>query len=166
MLLIINIGAHTLSSSPAADLITKTNFGNGLEGNLQFFNIEFMNYSVYQEITLEPGCYVVVPCTYDPGQEAMFQLNFYSSESPIVVETIKEDKVLHIKGEWKDKTAAGCLNYSTWRYNPQFLLTLSNPIKVRIQLDQIPSDSLKFIGFYIVRGQGNVFTFQNLSHCI
>lgn len=90
----------------------------------------------------------------------MFQLNFYSSESPITVETIREDRTIQIKGEWKDKGAAGCLNYSSWRYNPQYLLTLSKPSRTRIQLEQIPLESLKFIGFYVVRGYGN-FAFIN-----
>jgi hypothetical protein len=121
--------------------------------------VSYLTITVYQEVSLEPGTYIIVPCTYDPAQEAMFQLNLYSSESPITIETIKEHKLTQIKGEWKDKGAGGCLNFSSWRYNPQFLLSLSKPCKARIQLEQLPSDSLKFIGFYVVRGHGKNSSF-------
>eukprot|EP01065_Artemidia_motanka_P031427 TRINITY_DN3779_c0_g1_i1.p1 TRINITY_DN3779_c0_g1~~TRINITY_DN3779_c0_g1_i1.p1 ORF type:complete len:1589 (+),score=470.00 TRINITY_DN3779_c0_g1_i1:64-4830(+) len=39
-------------------------------------------------------------------------------------------------GVWQGVTAGGCLNYTTWRHNPQFLLYVSRPCTVTITLSQ------------------------------
>lgn len=58
------------------------------------------------------------------------------------------------KGSWKGKSSGGCLNFPSWRYNSQILMTISKPVKVRIELEQLRSTNLHFIGFYVVKSNG------------
>ena len=137
--MIILIENNRLSFSPAVDLITKTDFVKGLEISL--------------EIQLTEGYYIIVPSTYDPNQESMFQLNCYSSDCQINIEKIQDEPTSIFKGMWNGKTAGGCINYSTWRFNPQYLVTLTNKTTLRIQLDQPQQGATsKFIGFYLIKG--------------
>lgn len=39
-----------------------------------------------------------------------------------------------VQGEWEGHTAGGCLNYATWRNNPQFKLDIGAKTEVTIFL--------------------------------
>jgi hypothetical protein len=105
-------------------------------------------------VVLEAGQYILIPCTFDPGQEASFQVNIYSNTYAIELELIDEEKLSRLQGEWKGKSAGGCLNHPTWRFNPQFVVKITKPVKLRIQLEQNPGNRIQFIGFYIIKGSG------------
>jgi hypothetical protein len=108
------------------------------------------------EIELTPGKYVVVPCTFDPNKESSFTLYLWSTKD-IKMDELTNAKEISVQGEWKGKTAGGCLNHPfTWRNNPQFLMTVSQPIDLDFRLRQSEGAGGKFqsIGFYIVKGAG------------
>ena len=47
-------------------------------------------------------------------------------------------KTYKLKGAWKGKSAGGCQNHPTWRYNPQLFLSATEEKKVTITLQQEP----------------------------
>ncbi|EGG21714.1 calpain-like cysteine protease [Cavenderia fasciculata] len=122
------------------NLITKTNFINSSE--------------VTHQHTYEPGIYIVVPCTYDANQEGSFAISCFS-DVPINRIDLKE-KIITSRGRWSGDSAGGCLNHSTWRSNPQFLLSNTSataPSRISIIMDQTAKEStlLQFAGFYVAR---------------
>jgi len=66
-------------------------------------------------------------------------------------------KTYKLKGQWKGKSAGGCQNHPTWRYNPQLFLSVPEETTVRITLAQDASSSsssqggANHIGFYVAR---------------
>jgi hypothetical protein len=60
---------------------------------------------------------------------------------------------LTFQGEWKGKSAGGCLNHQTWRFNPQIFLTVNKPSKVTITLSQEGKANLAAIGFYVFKSR-------------
>jgi len=62
-------------------------------------------------------------------------------------------KTYKIQGEWGGKSAGGCLNYSSWRYNPQLFLSVPEKKPVKIRLAQ-NGTQLFHIGFYIAKSDG------------
>jgi hypothetical protein len=60
-----------------------------------------------------------------------------------------------IQGEWKDKTAGGSLLWPTWRYNPQYLLKVSEDGPVTITLEQHNDNNLNHVGFYVMKAPPN-----------
>jgi hypothetical protein len=68
--------------------------------------------------------------------------------------TPQTGKNVAIFGAWNGKSAGGCLNYPTWRNNPQIFLTIRQPSKLSISLTQQDSDGSKPVsaGMYIFGG--------------
>jgi uncharacterized lipoprotein NlpE involved in copper resistance len=63
-------------------------------------------------------------------------------------------KTYKFKGQWKGKSAGGCQNHPTWRYNPQLFLTVPEEKVVRVTLAQDPKEggeALFQIGFYVAK---------------
>jgi len=59
------------------------------------------------------------------------------------------------EGEWKGKSAGGCVNFPTWRNGPQFQLTpkfITN-VHVLLELHVDPQEQIHYphIGFYVVK---------------
>src|ERR1041385_7788435 len=48
----------------------------------------------------------------------------------------KSGKVIEIVGEWKGKSAGGCLNHLSWRHNPQILLLAPKNTDVTLSIYQ------------------------------
>jgi hypothetical protein len=89
-------------------------------------------------------------------RESSFTLYLWSTKD-IKMDELTNAKEISVQGEWKGKTAGGCLNHPfTWRNNPQFLMTVSQPIDLDFRLRQSEGAGGKFqsIGFYIVKGAG------------
>eukprot|EP00742_Colponemidia_sp_Colp-10_P009159 GILJ01009961.1.p1 GENE.GILJ01009961.1~~GILJ01009961.1.p1 ORF type:complete len:2175 (+),score=323.81 GILJ01009961.1:954-6527(+) len=73
--------------------------------------------------------FLVIPSTFLPNQEAEFTVSITSSSlehlSFYPIETDPLSTVAEVTSEWGVDTAGGCYpNNSTWRQNPQLLLTL------------------------------------------
>jgi hypothetical protein len=59
-----------------------------------------------------------------------------------------------MQGEWRAKSAGGCLNHSSWRFNPQIFLTVRSRINLTIKLTQEVDEELNHIGFYVAKSDG------------
>jgi hypothetical protein len=73
--------------------------------------------TVSAELNLNPGDYVIIPTTFEPGKERAFAISAYSS-SPLQLSALNSSddwKEASIMGEWKGKTAGGCFSNQTWR---------------------------------------------------
>eukprot|EP01112_Ceratiomyxa_fruticulosa_P011179 TRINITY_DN3018_c0_g1_i1.p1 TRINITY_DN3018_c0_g1~~TRINITY_DN3018_c0_g1_i1.p1 ORF type:complete len:963 (-),score=250.30 TRINITY_DN3018_c0_g1_i1:195-3083(-) len=136
-----NKGAPTTALT-GSNLVGKTNFVNSSD--------------VLSTLNLEAGDYVIVPCSFDPGQEARFTLTIFSSGRIEPLNIVKEEGT-GVKGVWEGPSAGGCLNHPTWRSNPQYLLEIppSPSTQVTISLEQVGSGtdgkSMPFIGFYVAK---------------
>eukprot|EP00008_Paramoeba_atlantica_P002348 CAMPEP_0201501750 /NCGR_PEP_ID=MMETSP0151_2-20130828/83753_1 /ASSEMBLY_ACC=CAM_ASM_000257 /TAXON_ID=200890 /ORGANISM="Paramoeba atlantica, Strain 621/1 / CCAP 1560/9" /LENGTH=637 /DNA_ID=CAMNT_0047895279 /DNA_START=1709 /DNA_END=3619 /DNA_ORIENTATION=+ len=97
--------------------------------------------------------YVIVPCTFDPGYESTFKLEIFG-DTDIRLKPLKSKKEVELQGEWFGATAGGCVNYPTWRNNPQYFLFMRQSATVTISLVQEGGDEHS-IGFYVVKTTGN-----------
>eukprot|EP01126_Amoeba_proteus_P053690 TRINITY_DN6558_c0_g2_i11.p1 TRINITY_DN6558_c0_g2~~TRINITY_DN6558_c0_g2_i11.p1 ORF type:complete len:728 (+),score=187.37 TRINITY_DN6558_c0_g2_i11:86-2269(+) len=106
-------------------------------------------------VNLKPGSYVMVPCTFDTGQEAPFQLMVMCEEEmPQIVELV-DAAVVSINGTWEGETAGGCLNNPLkWRNNRQYQLYVEKDFELTVRLKQTSSvaSEMNSIGFYVFRG--------------
>lgn len=111
--------------------------------------------------------YIIVPCTYDPDVEAQYSIQIFSSDSTftqfVELTELSSERELErsaANGEWKDHTAGGCLNYATWRNNPQFSLEVLKETEVNIFLTCDTDYDGMTPGFYIVDAP------QNMNLCV
>jgi hypothetical protein len=60
------------------------------------------------------------------------------------------------QSQWTSTTAGGCVNYASWRKNPQFLLRASGKVFVLLSIpkDQSKAANFKSLGFYVVKLEG------------
>ncbi|XP_077370295.1 calpain-10 [Festucalex cinctus] len=119
---------------------------------------------------LEPGHYLVIPSTYQPGAEARFLIRVFSS-STSSVSALKsppapllplpadgEWETNHLRGSWVEgKSAGGSRNFPSHVHNPRFPFTVHDePIlpgpNVKVNLRQSRADAdLLPIGFHIYK---------------
>jgi hypothetical protein len=60
-----------------------------------------------------------------------------------------------LSGEWTSSTAGGCVNFPSWRANPQYLLEVGEEGIVSVVLEaelDFNSPEKPHIGFYLVKG--------------
>ncbi|XP_034039206.1 calpain-10 [Thalassophryne amazonica] len=119
---------------------------------------------------LEPGYYLLIPSTFQPGAEAHFLIRVFSSsptsfsalKSPapsLPVTTNGEWETTYFRGTWEvGRTAGGSRNFVSHWQNPCFNFTLcdepaiTSGVNVRITLHQSRPDSdLYPIGFHIYK---------------
>eukprot|EP01090_Pellita_catalonica_P021978 TRINITY_DN8376_c0_g1_i1.p1 TRINITY_DN8376_c0_g1~~TRINITY_DN8376_c0_g1_i1.p1 ORF type:complete len:930 (+),score=157.90 TRINITY_DN8376_c0_g1_i1:46-2835(+) len=118
------------------------------------------NKEAYMMLTLDPEKhgrnFVVLPCTFDPGWEAKFQLTILT-DVPVKVKKLQEAKGLKIDSKWKRTSAGGCVNHRTWRNNPQFFVYVTKDVTATVALKQHQGSTQKrySIGFYVATCDGN-----------
>jgi len=65
-------------------------------------------------------------------------------------------KAIKVSGAWKGKSAGGCLNYPTWRFNPQVFVSVDKKKSVTISLSHEAADGERFhAGFYVAISDGS-----------
>ncbi|TWW73241.1 calpain-10 isoform X1 [Takifugu flavidus] len=121
---------------------------------------------------LEPGYYLVIPSTYQPGAEARFLIRVFSS-CPTSLSALKlpapslplptdgEWETTYFQGSWVEgRTAGGSRNFLSHWQNPRFPITVcdkstaTSGTVVRINLHQRrPDTDLHPIGFHIYKVQ-------------
>ncbi|XP_068427781.1 calpain-10 [Clinocottus analis] len=120
---------------------------------------------------LEPGYYLLIPSTYQPGAEARFLIRAFSSSSislsalnsaapalPLTTDGEWETSS-HFRGAWLEgRTAGGSRNFLSHWNNPRFPFTVcdesaaTSAVNVRITLQQSrPDTELHPIGFHIYK---------------
>uniref|UniRef100_A0A3P8SRE4 Calpain 10 n=1 Tax=Amphiprion percula TaxID=161767 RepID=A0A3P8SRE4_AMPPE len=122
---------------------------------------------------LDPGYYLLIPSTYQPGAEARFLIRVFSSSSTslsalkspapsLPLATDGEWETSYFQGSWVEgSTAGGSRNFLSHWQNPCFPFTVcDNPavtsgVNVRITLQQSrPDTDLHPIGFHIYKVPG------------
>nr|XP_020471732.1 calpain-10 [Monopterus albus] len=126
---------------------------------------------------LEPGYYLLIPSTYQPGAEAQFLIRVFSSSSTsfsamkspapsLPLTTDGEWETSHFRGSWVEgATAGGSRNFMSHWQNPCFHFTVcdhsgvTSGVNVRITLHQSrPYTDLHPIGFHIYKVPEGVST--------
>jgi hypothetical protein len=107
-------------------------------------------------VSLNPGRYAIIPCTFEPGNVSKFQLHIFSANG-FSADELGEAAEVHVKGEWSNAagTAGGCLNdFTLWRRNIQYALHVTKDINAVLRLRQAPNSAGAFssIGFYLFKG--------------
>lgn len=136
------------------DLVAKSGFIKGKDLNF--------------EQKISAGDYIVVPCTFDVGEQARYKLSVFSKES---AENFLEICQLSALGnthqefsgsaEWTSDTAGGCLNTMQWINNPQFQFSTEKKCETVIFLSVPTLDTpekiqaFSGIGFYVVPSDAN-----------
>jgi len=116
--------------------------------------------SVSMEVVLQSShTYVLIPCTFNPGEEGKFSISFHCSGTLKIapLPPNKEWKWVTGKGEWRGKSAGGCRNYLTCINNPQFLLRTRKATTATILLSQVAEESFDAMGFYILRAKSSTY---------
>lgn len=65
-----------LNANPAPDLVAKTTFGNGIEGNCKIFIKTHCSVSCAFDVPA--GNYILLPCTYEPNHYLAFQITLFT----------------------------------------------------------------------------------------
>jgi serine/threonine protein kinase len=98
--------------------------------------------------------YVIVPYAEQLplGEEVNYDL-FMLTPSPdvkLAIKPVPDMEEVAIQGEWRGDTAGGCINFSSWRNNPQYYLHIKRAVDLYIFLTQ--NDSLlTHIGLYCIK---------------
>ncbi|XP_031710822.1 calpain-10 isoform X1 [Anarrhichthys ocellatus] len=119
---------------------------------------------------LEPGHYLLIPSTYQPGAEARFLIRAFSSSSTslsalkspaptLPLTTDGEWESSYFRGSWAEgRTAGGSRNFLSHWQNPCFPFTVcdesavTSGVNIRINLHQSrPDTDLHPIGFHIYK---------------
>uniref|UniRef100_A0A1A7WJG4 Calpain 10 n=1 Tax=Iconisemion striatum TaxID=60296 RepID=A0A1A7WJG4_9TELE len=119
---------------------------------------------------LDPGYYLLIPSTYQPGAETRFLIRVFSSSStslsalknpapslPLTADG--EWETTYFRGSWVEgQTAGGSRNFLSYWQNPCFPftvcdeLTVTSGVNVRVTLHQIrPDADLHPIGFHVYK---------------
>lgn len=62
---------------------------------------------------------------------------------------------LATQGAWDGKTAGGCFNNATWRWNQQIFVKTDETKHAKIKLIQHTKSDPYFIGFYLIKTDGS-----------
>jgi len=106
------------------------------------------------ECILEPGNYIVIPCTFAPNAQLEYGLCMYSSQPTETRQLTADMPSVKLNSAWHGISAGGCANNrDTWLNNPQFLLVCSSGGSVEILLSQesvphMPLEAVAIYGFH------------------
>jgi len=110
------------------------------------------NQTVKTTVQMEPGItYVVIPCTFESGNEGRWMLTFASKTEVKITELppAEEWKYVAVKGDWKGKTAGGCISQAGFVNNMQFVLKAEVPTHAVILLPQNEVEDKDVLGIYV-----------------
>lgn len=109
---------------------------------------------MFAEVSLQGGqMYVVIPCTFSPGEEAPYRL-FIQTQGKLTARLSPKETDListEFEGEWNGRSAGGCRNHATCALNPQYLIKSAEKTVVTLILSQNDSEDFDTIGFYVVK---------------
>lgn len=134
-----------LLSLTGKELVEKTKFQNTKE--------------VFLEISLPAGQYLIIPTTFAPDFEGGFVLTarlLQPGPSDSLTLQHVDYGYVNLDSEWSNQTSGGCVNFPTWRNNPQFAFQLpqNQEAETLVQIvlhTNLNADSKHHIGFYVVK---------------
>jgi len=97
--------------------------------------------------------YLVIPHTFHPNIDITYTLSLFSKSTVNIVELTQQTPSTVIQYTFTNDTAGGCVNYPTWRHNPQFVLEFDKPGKIVVVMEQTETvtdaQTLQYIGFSV-----------------
>jgi len=104
------------------------------------------------DISLVPGTYNILCCTFEPDVESEFELTVtgsFSNAKQLFELNEKTDwQKSSISGKWAPGTDGGCSNNkNTWMQNPMFKVEVIEKSNIRIMLDSEKVASA--VGYYV-----------------
>jgi len=122
------------------------------------------------KLTLEPGYYVLIPCTYTSGHCGTFVVTVLSTARreregiSFSLTPIADWEYTTVTGMWREGRTGGCMNHSGWSGNPKYHFTISLPTEVTFILQREEQHATPrkenerpFIGFYIFRAKADEY---------
>eukprot|EP01128_Nolandella_sp_AFSM9_P008629 TRINITY_DN5316_c0_g1_i1.p1 TRINITY_DN5316_c0_g1~~TRINITY_DN5316_c0_g1_i1.p1 ORF type:complete len:1053 (+),score=344.21 TRINITY_DN5316_c0_g1_i1:69-3161(+) len=96
--------------------------------------------------------YVLIPCTYDPGEETKFHVSFEASaEVTARLISSEQEWPKSIQSEWKGESAGGCPNFDSFVKNPQYKFTVTKQTQMDILLLQTEYEEFDPVSFYVLK---------------
>ena len=96
--------------------------------------------------------YVLVPCTFRPGERSKFWVTIFSEHELAACNVIDTSREQVVAGEWRGATAGGCYNHDSFVRNPQYLVQpkemQEKAFRVNVVLEQEERAELRFISLY------------------
>eukprot|EP01091_Cochliopodium_minus_P010204 TRINITY_DN2661_c0_g1_i1.p1 TRINITY_DN2661_c0_g1~~TRINITY_DN2661_c0_g1_i1.p1 ORF type:complete len:846 (-),score=182.26 TRINITY_DN2661_c0_g1_i1:4-2256(-) len=116
--------------------------------------------------TLENDKLVLIPCTESAGCFAEFKITVLSNSRLKLAAFANTCHKIKLLGSWENDRCGGCLNFATWRNNPQYMLYVHEKVPINIRIKQTKGEKHK-IGFYVALNEYNtskvmVLTTDNL----
>ncbi|XP_049848970.1 serine/threonine-protein kinase 4 homolog B-like [Schistocerca gregaria] len=89
-------------------------------------------------VSLKPGNYVLLPCTFSPGVCSEFVVSLYSTQNCLsLLPMHSPQSYFSTTGSWTpDLTAGGSFSHPTWRMNTQYLLVPQEDSSLIVRLEQ------------------------------
>jgi len=149
-------GGKRVIKAKKDSLLKKSKFGKHKEGMTETL-----------KLTASPDVpYIIVPCTIEADQEGEYVLSVLSDDANFIINEECQVELYELpeefdldrmtaKGEWTDVTAGGCLDYATWRNNPQFLLDVGKTCDLNVFLTCHTEEDIT-PGFYVVKAPTNM----------
>lgn len=108
------------------------------------------------KLSAKPCPYVVIPATPHTQHRGRFTLRVLSTVHPVSLSPIdpKNDwKYCSVRGRWGQNSSGGCRHHSSWRKNPQFMISVDRltSMTISLQVHAQQGCSLPDCGFYVSR---------------
>lgn len=101
--------------------------------------------SIEAKCNIPEGLFVIMCATYETTKENSFTLKV--SGHNFELQDVKEWELQSFKTKWSPQLCGGCMNYPTWKKNPQFKLNITE--KTRCTFTLTPERDNIGCGFYI-----------------
>ena len=102
--------------------------------------------------------YTLIAVTTESGKESSFSLTCFAKRR-VKLKSLNQEAAatdLEVSGQWHDESAGGCVNFPSWRNNPQYFVYAKRPFtEVQITLTQKRLIDPHAIGFYVARNSDN-----------
>jgi len=97
------------------------------------------------EFEVEPGTYILMPCTFNPHTLVDYTIKIIPEATNI--QPVADSNLQILKGQWKSGSSGGCKNHNSWRNNPTFPITITGQYsQVFVVVSTVEKSPM---GFYI-----------------
>ncbi|KAF2076337.1 hypothetical protein CYY_002343 [Polysphondylium violaceum] len=119
------------------------------------------NTEISAKTNIEAGNYIIIPATFEPGQEGSFELEVIPSNPSDLVKLTeitpdRDWKLVSRHMEWRGQSAGGSFSGSsgTWKENPKLFFEITQPSTMTIVLGKMADISKEtYTGFYVFKAE-------------